>query len=171
MSLKCFANLIELEATNHIKELQTVIMDKTSTRNDFIFHADRLIRVVIGESLNQLSYRITTITTPTGHYYEGLAFEKGNCGVSIMPNGEAMEQGLRECCRSIRIGKILIARQEDNGEAKVFYAKLPTDVAERNILLLCPVVCKFVPLFTLSGTRFITFFTYLQLQETLYWKL
>ena len=46
--------------------------------------------------------------TPNGETYSGLAFQKGSCGVSIIRSGEAMEQGLRDCCRSIRIGKILI---------------------------------------------------------------
>ena len=46
--------------------------------------------------------------TPNGEKYNGLAFQKGSCGVSIIRSGEAMEQGLRDCCRSIRIGKILI---------------------------------------------------------------
>lgn len=135
-----FANLIVLKATKHIKELQTVIMDKSSSRSDFIFHADRLIRMVVEESLNQLPYRPRTITTPTGHTYEGLAFEEGNCGVSVMRSGEAMEQGLRDCCRSIRIGKILVSKQEESGDAKVFYAKLPSDVADRKVLLMYPIL-------------------------------
>ena len=46
--------------------------------------------------------------TPNGETYSGLAFQKGSCGVSIIRSGEGMEQGLRDCCRSIRIGKILI---------------------------------------------------------------
>ena len=33
--------------------------------------------------------------------------------------GEAMERGLRDCCRSIRIGKILIRRDPDTKHAKV----------------------------------------------------
>lgn len=48
------------------------------------------------------------MVTPNGVEYKGLAFQKGSCGVSIIRSGEAMEQGLRDCCRSIRIGKILI---------------------------------------------------------------
>ena len=48
------------------------------------------------------------VMTPNGETYSGLAFQKGSCGVSIIRSGEAMEQGLRDCCRSIRIGKILI---------------------------------------------------------------
>ena len=49
-----------------------------------------------------------------------------------------MEQGLRDCCRSVRIGKILIQRDEDTCKPKLFYDKLPEDIAERWVLLLDP---------------------------------
>lgn len=32
-----------------------------------------------------------------------------------------MEKGLRECCRSVRIGKMLLVRDEDTGERHVSY--------------------------------------------------
>lgn len=48
-----------------------------------------------------------TVMTPTGLPYTGVAFQGRICGVSILRAGEAMESGLRECCRSVRIGKIL----------------------------------------------------------------
>ena len=51
-----------------------------------------------------------------------------------------MEQGLRDCCRSIRIGKILIHTDEETHDGKVVYAKLPPDIADRfnlfNLVLL-----------------------------------
>lgn len=55
-----------------------------------------------------------------------------------MRAGEAMEQGLRDCCRSVRIGKILIQRDEDTTMPKLFYDKLPEDIASRWVLLLDP---------------------------------
>lgn len=51
-----------------------------------------------------------------------------------------MEQGLRDCCRSIRIGKILIESDIDTHEAKVVYARLPDDIAERKVLLMYPIM-------------------------------
>ncbi|NWI75411.1 UPP phosphoribosyltransferase, partial [Dryoscopus gambensis] len=60
---------------------------RKSSRGDFVFSADRLIRLVVEEGLNQLPYTECTVTTPTGHKYEGVRFEKGNCGVSIMRSG------------------------------------------------------------------------------------
>lgn len=58
--------------------------------------------------------------------------------------GEAMEQGLRDCCRSIRIGKILIQTDHDTDEAKVFYAKFPPDITRRQVLLLYPIMSTYL---------------------------
>ncbi|KAL8181228.1 UNVERIFIED_CONTAM: hypothetical protein K2H54_050307 [Gekko kuhli] len=113
---------------------------RTASRGDFVFSADRLIRLVVEEGLNQLPYTECTVTTPTGYKYEGVKFEKGNCGVSIMRSGEAMEQGLRDCCRSIRIGKILIQSDEETQRAKVYYAKFPPDIYRRKVLLMYPIL-------------------------------
>ncbi|KAG7329043.1 hypothetical protein KOW79_007217 [Hemibagrus wyckioides] len=126
--------------TDQIRELQTIIRDKTTSRGDFVFSADRLIRLVVEEGLNQLPYIECTVTTPTGQKYEGVKFKRGNCGVSIMRSGEAMEQGLRDCCRSIRIGKILIQTDEETLKAKVYYAKFPPDIYRRKILLMYPIL-------------------------------
>jgi uracil phosphoribosyltransferase len=43
--------------------------------------------------------------TPTGVEFNGVGFEGRICGVSILRAGEAMEAGLREVCRSVRIGE------------------------------------------------------------------
>ncbi|XP_074599333.1 uracil phosphoribosyltransferase krishah isoform X2 [Brevipalpus obovatus] len=123
-----------------IRELQTVIRDRNTTRSDFVFNADRLIRLVVEEGLNLLPYEETEIVTPTGETYKGLRFVKGNCGVSIVRSGEAMEQGLRDVCRSIRIGKILIKSDEDTHEARVLYAKFPDDISKRRVLLMYPIM-------------------------------
>lgn len=129
-----------LPMNDQIRELQTIIRDKTASRGDFMFSADRLIRLVVEEGLNQLPYKECMVTTPTGYKYEGVKFEKGNCGVSIMRSGEAMEQGLRDCCRSIRIGKILIQSDEETQRAKVYYAKFPPDIYRRKVLLMYPIL-------------------------------
>jgi uracil phosphoribosyltransferase len=50
--------------------------------------------LVVEESLNQLPFSKCVVTTPTGAQYQGLKYQKGNCGVSIVRSGEAMEQVL-----------------------------------------------------------------------------
>ncbi len=115
-----------------------MIRDKNTERGDFIFYSNRIIRLLVEEGLNHLPVVAHTVTTPVGKDYAGVKFQGKICGVSIMRAGESMEQGLRDCCRSVRIGKILIQRDEDTCQPKLFYEKLPTDIADRWVLLLDP---------------------------------
>ncbi|ODN06331.1 Uracil phosphoribosyltransferase [Orchesella cincta] len=129
-----------LPVSCQIRELQTIIRDKNTSRSDFKFYADRLIRLVIEDSLNLLPFRRHEIMTPTGSTYDGLKYERGNCGVSIVRSGESMEAGLRDCCRSIRIGKILVESDADTHEAHVVYARFPDDIQLRKVLLMYPIM-------------------------------
>jgi len=51
-----------------------------------------------------------------------------------------MEQGLRDCCRSIRIGKILVESDANTHEARVVYARFPDDIGSRQVLLMYPIM-------------------------------
>lgn len=115
-----------------------MIRDKRTARADFIFYSNRIIRLLVEEGLNHLPVVEQSVTTPVDRAYLGVKFEGKICGVSIMRAGEAMEQGLRDCCRSVRIGKILIQRDEETCMPKLFYEKLPADIADRWVLLLDP---------------------------------
>lgn len=92
------------------------------------------------EGLNLLPVKPHKALTPTGTVFEGVKFEGKICGVSIMRAGESMEQGLRDCARSVRIGKILIQRDEETAQPKLFYDKLPEDIHERYVFLLDPML-------------------------------
>ncbi|CAG8070775.1 hypothetical protein N7519_009612 [Penicillium mononematosum] len=133
-----YDNVHVLPQTPQLIALLTMIRDKRTSRADFIFYSNRIIRLLVEEGLNHLPVVEQSITTPVGRSYLGVKFEGKICGVSIMRAGEAMEQGLRDCCRSVRIGKILIQRDEESCMPKLFYDKLPTDIADRWVLLLDP---------------------------------
>ncbi|CDO55385.1 hypothetical protein DV451_002117 [Geotrichum candidum] len=134
------SNVIVLPQTNQLKGLYTIIRDRNTKRSDFIFYADRIIRLLVEEGLNQLPVEPAAIETPTGAAFPGVKFQGKICGVSIMRAGESMEQGLRECCRSVRIGKILIQRDEETAQPKLFYDKLPADIDNRYVFLLDPML-------------------------------
>ncbi|KAH9448373.1 hypothetical protein Pst134EA_027685 [Puccinia striiformis f. sp. tritici] len=124
----------------------SAIIDSTANgivrppRSEFIFTADRVIRLLVEEGLNHLPVESHSVEAPTGAQYKGVRFLGKICGVSIMRAGESMEAGLRDCCRSVRIGKILIQRDEETALPKLFYAKLPDDIQERYVLLLDPML-------------------------------
>ncbi|KAK3308664.1 uracil phosphoribosyltransferase-domain-containing protein [Chaetomium strumarium] len=135
-----FDTVTVLPQTPQLIALLSIIRDKDTQRGDFIFYSNRIIRLLVEEGLNHLPTVEHTVTTPVGRPYDGLSFQGKICGVSIMRAGEAMEQGLRECCRSVRIGKILIQRDEETARPRLFYDKLPEDIANRWVLLLDPML-------------------------------
>jgi len=118
----------------------TIIRNRTTRRNDFIFYADRLTRLLVEESLNLLPTSDKTVTTPLSLPYKGVSFDGRICAVSVMRAGESMEKPVREVCKKIRLGKILIQMDEETALPKVFYSKLPKDIAKRWVFLLDPML-------------------------------
>ncbi|KAJ2162569.1 Uracil phosphoribosyltransferase, synthesizes UMP from uracil [Coemansia sp. RSA 552] len=129
-----------LPQTHQLKGLMTIIRDAKTQRGDFVFYSDRVIRLLVEEGLNYLPVVEKRVTTPMGVEFDGVAFEGRICGVSIMRAGESMEQGLRDVCTSVRIGKVLIQRDEETAQPKLYYSKLPKDIADRWVLLLDPML-------------------------------
>ncbi|CAN1823043.1 Uridine/cytidine kinase UKL1, chloroplastic [Linum perenne] len=122
-----------------IRGMHTLIRDREISKHDFIFYSDRLIRLVVEHGLGHLPFTEKQVVTPTRSVYTGVDFCKKLCGVSIIRSGESMENALRACCKGIKIGKILIHRDGDNGK-QLIYEKLPMDISERHVLLLDPVL-------------------------------
>ncbi|KAJ8439655.1 hypothetical protein Cgig2_017928 [Carnegiea gigantea] len=136
---KIYPNLYVIQTTFQIRGMHTLIRDAQTTKHDFVFYADRLIRLVVEHGLGHLPFTEKQVITPTGSVYTGVDFCKRLCGVSIVRSGESMENALRACCKGIKIGKILIHREGDNGQ-QLIYEKLPQDIANRNVLLLDPIL-------------------------------
>jgi uracil phosphoribosyltransferase len=129
-----------LKPTPQLKVLMTIIRDRETKRDDFIFYANRVIRLLVEEGLNFLPIRNKTIITPTGAKFVGAEFVGRTCAISILRSGETMESAVRDVCKKIRIGKILIQRDKKTAEPKLFYAKLPPDIAKRYVFLLDPML-------------------------------
>ncbi|CAN6446984.1 unnamed protein product [Victoria cruziana] len=136
---KIYPNVHVIQSTFQIRGMHTLIRDKDIATNDFVFYSDRLIRLVVEHGLGHLPFTEKQVMTPTGSVYTGVDFCKKLCGVSIIRSGESMENALRACCKGIKLGKILIHRDGDNGK-QLIYEKLPRDISERHVLLLDPVL-------------------------------
>ena len=141
-------NITVLPYTPQLEALFTIIRNKETKRNEFLFYSERVIRLLIEEALNHLPTQEKEVTTPTGTHFTGSEFVGKLCAVPIVRAGESMEKAVREVCRAIRIGKILIQRDEETALPTLFYEKLPEDIANRHVLLLDPMlatggsVCK-----------------------------
>jgi len=81
-------SVFTLPRTAQLEALYTIIRDKNTSRGDFIFYTDRIIRILVEEGLNHLPVVPKTVETPTGALYNGVGFEGRICGVSILRAGE-----------------------------------------------------------------------------------
>eukprot|EP00929_Paragymnodinium_shiwhaense_P086401 TRINITY_DN46925_c0_g1_i1.p1 TRINITY_DN46925_c0_g1~~TRINITY_DN46925_c0_g1_i1.p1 ORF type:complete len:524 (-),score=104.66 TRINITY_DN46925_c0_g1_i1:244-1815(-) len=140
---RIYRNLCVMPPTRQTRGMHTFIRSRSTSRTDFIFYADRLIRLVIETALGELPFQECTVTTPTDECYTGVKFASTLCGVSIIRAGEAMENALRACCNGVKIGKILISphpKASAGGETNLIFEKLPRDIAQRHVLLMDPVL-------------------------------
>ena len=134
---KVFSNLVVMSDSYQSRGLHTIVRDRNASRNDIVFYSNRLMRLLIEESLGLLPFQRRTVTTPSGNKFCGVGFVEGLAGVSLMPNGETMESSLRAVCNTVRIGKMLIA---EGGEKRVTYECLPEELEDKYILVLDPVL-------------------------------
>uniref|UniRef100_A0A8C2XBA8 uridine/cytidine kinase n=1 Tax=Cyclopterus lumpus TaxID=8103 RepID=A0A8C2XBA8_CYCLU len=126
-----------LESTPQVKGLHTIIRNKGTSRDEFIFYSKRLMRLLIEHTLTFLPSQSCVVQTPQGHEYEGRSYKgKGITGVSVLRAGETMEPALRAVCKDVRIGKILIQTNLDSGEPELHYLRLPKDISEDHVILM-----------------------------------
>jgi uracil phosphoribosyltransferase len=129
-----------LPQTNQLRALHTIVRDRDARREDFVFHAGRIIRLLVEAGLDLLPHEPAPVRTPVGETYEGLRLTRDFCGVSIARAGDSMEAELRAVCPSVRIGKILIQRDKVTKLPRLYYSALPEDIARRHVLLLDPML-------------------------------
>lgn len=58
-------SVFTLPHTAQLEALYTIIRDKNTSRGDFLFYSDRIIRLLVEEGLNHLPVVAKTVETPT----------------------------------------------------------------------------------------------------------
>nr|XP_020473848.1 uridine-cytidine kinase-like 1 isoform X2 [Monopterus albus] len=126
-----------MESTPQVRGMHTIIRNKETNRDEFIFYSKRLMRLLIEHALSFLPLKSVCVETPQGGIYEGKRLSgKRITGVSILRAGETMEQALMAVCKDIRLGKILIQTNQDTGEPELHYLRLPKDISEDYVILM-----------------------------------
>ncbi|XP_071386677.1 uridine-cytidine kinase-like 1 isoform X2 [Centroberyx affinis] len=126
-----------MESTPQVRGMHTIIRNKETNRDEFIFYSKRLMRLLIEHALSFLPLKPVSVETPQGGTYEGKRLSgKRITGVSILRAGETMEQALMAVCKDIRLGKILIQTNHDTGEPELHYLRLPKDMSEDYVILM-----------------------------------
>ncbi|XP_025921197.1 uridine-cytidine kinase-like 1 isoform X5 [Apteryx rowi] len=126
-----------LKSTPQVRGMHTIIRNKETSRDEFIFYSKRLMRLLIEHALSFLPFQSCTVQTPQGQDYEGRTYSgKQITGVSILRAGETMEPALRAVCKDVRIGTILIQTNCNTGEPELHYLRLPKDISEDHVILM-----------------------------------
>jgi len=128
-----------------IRRLHTIFRDGNTSRDDFIFHTDRLIRLVVEYGLGLLPFKPKLVKTPIGETYFGVEFASNLVGLSVIRGGETMENALKSVGGSgIQIAKVLIERptnsKKSHGDRKVGFHSIPHDIAQHYVFVMDAVV-------------------------------
>ena len=74
-----------LPQTSQVSGIQTIIRNRNTSRNEFVFYSERLMRLVFEYALSFLPHESYQVKTPQNIQYEGIRFSGvGLCGVSIL---------------------------------------------------------------------------------------
>merc|ERR1712241_552577 len=107
-------------------------------------YGDRLMRLLAEEALCRLpSIQEGEVITPCG-VSKGLVEKRKMdiCLVSLVRSGDILQEAVRQLEPGVKIGKILIQRDESTVEKtpKLFYKKLPKDIRDCFVILVDPML-------------------------------
>ncbi|XP_062060482.1 uridine-cytidine kinase-like 1 isoform X2 [Lepus europaeus] len=126
-----------LKSSPQVRGMHTIIRDRETSRDEFIFYSKRLMRLLIEHALSFLPFQDCVVRTPQGQDYAGKCYAgKQITGVSILRAGETMEPALRAVCKDVRIGTILIQTNPLTGEPELHYLRLPKDISDDHVILM-----------------------------------
>eukprot|EP00039_Didymoeca_costata_P020087 m.340027 g.340027 ORF g.340027 m.340027 type:complete len:462 (+) comp19088_c0_seq1:165-1550(+) len=132
-------NVNLIPQTKQVHGLLTIIRDKESSREDFVFYSERLMRLLIEYANALLPHEEVTVNAHMGLPFSGCRIAKEVVGVSVLRSGLSMEASLRKIHQGIKLGKILIQTNPLTNEPTLQYLQLP-DLVEKAIVILAPCI-------------------------------
>ncbi|KZT41250.1 P-loop containing nucleoside triphosphate hydrolase protein [Sistotremastrum suecicum HHB10207 ss-3] len=125
-------NLSVLPQTPQLNGIFTILRDRTTSRGDFVFYADRLATFIAEKAMEFLPFKPKSVVTPTEAIAEGKTLgTEFVCGISIIRSGGPLERGLQRVFRDIRIGSLLIQSDDKTGEPLLLHTMLPFCLRDR----------------------------------------
>ncbi|UOH82992.1 hypothetical protein LQV05_005705 [Cryptococcus neoformans] len=117
--------IVLLEQRNQLRGIMTILRDRTTCREEFIFHIDRLSTIIVEKALTLIPCEPKVVKTPNKNIYKGISQTNNLVGVSILRSGLPFSQGLRRVIRDVPIGGILIQSDPKTGEPLLLKSDLP----------------------------------------------
>lgn len=135
-----FNQLEILPNTNQLKVIKSIMLNKFTSNDDFIFYFNRIASILISYSLDYVNYiaNRTSIITPINSIVnpnDTLSLNDELIGISIIRSGDCFIHSLRKIIPNVKIGKLLIQTDVRSGEPKLHTKKLPILNSKQSILL------------------------------------
>ena len=137
--LSNYLTLHELEPTNQVLSLRTMLLDQSLKRDDFVFYFDRMASILLSNALNDISIQErVTIETPEGN----IARDQIKCdfnsvmAVSVIRSGDCFMRSLKKTIPGIAVGKLLIQSDSQTGEPQLHCEFLPPNVRDYKTIFL-----------------------------------
>lgn len=131
-------NVVLLSHTNQIRGINTLLLDPTTCREDFIFYFDRLGTMLVEAAADVGFYfRPKKVRTPVpGKVYKGLRVEGEVSAVVVQRGGSCLETALKRVIPDCRTGRILIQSNVRTGEPELHFFSLVDDMSEHECVML-----------------------------------
>jgi uridine kinase len=129
-------NAIVLKQTNQVRGMHTLLLNPSTSREDFVFYFDRMVALLVETAVDFLPFVSHEVITPQNNKYQGLKKDGEVSAVVVLRGGSAFETGLRRTIPDCRSGRVLIQTNYRTGEPELHYRALPANIAEHGLVLI-----------------------------------
>ncbi|MBR3838919.1 MAG: uracil phosphoribosyltransferase [Clostridia bacterium] len=117
-----------------------MLRDKNTSTKDFRELVSEIAMLMCYEVTRNLPLRDVDVETPIGIAHEKMLAGKNICFVPVLRAGLGMVDGVLSLVPSAKVGHIGLYRDPDTLEPVEYYCKLPVDVADRDVVVLDPML-------------------------------
>jgi len=134
--------LAEVNIINHplILHKLTLIRDKNTPLKEFRELVDELSNLMAYEVTREIKLKEIEIETPISRTKSKVMSEKNIAVIAILRAGLGMVNGILKLIPAAKVGHIGIYRNPETLKPIEYYTKLPSDIKERKIVLVDPML-------------------------------
>lgn len=137
--IKEHSSVHELESTNQVESIKTMLLDKAVKRDDFVFYFDRVAAILLYKVLDDVPvYQKCTIETPNGIVVSNSIrcnYDQFTA-INIIRSGDCFMHSLKKTIPNIALGKLLIQSDSQTGEPQLHCEFLPPGIDKYERVLL-----------------------------------